>query len=539
MNAERPVTESGDAIYRIPEQNLEGLNSRLVKINRRAARLGMPPIVKTEIGESFSLFAQRDTAFDEIDYGYKIKWEFIPREPAETVQAAQERFTAKRGGHPVFSVRRYVLCTVIGALPRVNGWAMAATIQHEEGGNVLRTVPGFEKNLPVKYRTADTSCEHCQQNRIRKDTYVLEHESGDWKQVGRNCLADFIRSTNAGAWAEAAEMLANLDGEMGGFEDEGDFAGGGSAREFFTADSLLMQVAACIRVDGWCSRGEAKDSYTKRATVDMALNFFDSKFVAKLEPATREAYAVTDADKARAGEAIAWARELPEDVTNDYLWNIRVVSQRELITRREAGLAGSIVSAYARHLEAELKRAYERETQLDEHFGIVGERAQFTLRVTGEHYSQSDYGSLTIYNLLDESGRPAVWFCSGAGELKTGETYTVKATVKKHGERNGRKQTVLNRVVIWDAASELQKKKDRAAVKKLVKARYTCPHPREEQTHTFCVPEFENSDIVLYPWVTCCLECQSAWIARQTAESTGRGPAAMQEDGAACMLSTL
>lgn len=446
---------STPTVYRIPEPNLEPLRARIVKMNRRAVRLGMEPLVLAETGEDFDILAPRDNMFDEAELGYNAgKWAKIDRQPGESIEAAQARYLASplmRGVRVAFSLRRFVLCTVTGSLPRVNGWAMRATIQHEDGGNILRTVPGFDENLPQQYRTASTACEHCNQNRRRNDTYVLEHEDGTWKQVGRNCLADFIRSTNAGAWAEAAEMLASLRDDLGSYEEEPEsWGGGGGGTRFFSAAAILTQVACCVRNDGWCSRTEARNSFAaKQATVDHALIFFDSKALQYMSQRDKEKYEPKPADAEKAEAAIAWAQALASDVTNDYLWNIRVVSNREFITHREAGLAGSIVAAYTRHLEQELKRAYERQTTLDEHFGEVGKRDVFTLTVMGAKSLESDYGLTTLYTFRDPEGRAAKWFASGdGGNLDIGSTYRVKASIKAHDVYQERKQTVLTRASV-------------------------------------------------------------------------------------------
>ena len=141
--APRPTTENGDPIYRVPEQNLEALTARIAKLNKRAAKLKMEPLVLSQIGEEFIT----RTKWIEVEFGPNKKVEYQIR---------------------IF------LVTVTGKCPRVNGWAMAATIAHDEAGNILRTVPGFETTLPVIYRTAGTICDHCSTNRIRKDTYVLQ-----------------------------------------------------------------------------------------------------------------------------------------------------------------------------------------------------------------------------------------------------------------------------------------------------------------------------------------------------------------------------
>ena len=49
--------------------------------------------------------------------------------------------------------------------------------------NILATVPG-QVPLPLKYRTAGPTCDHCGFNRNRKDTYVLRHDDGRYVQVG-------------------------------------------------------------------------------------------------------------------------------------------------------------------------------------------------------------------------------------------------------------------------------------------------------------------------------------------------------------------
>jgi hypothetical protein len=500
-----------DKVYRIPESNLDSLKTRLVKMNRRAAKLKMSPVVLTETGEDFDLLRERDRMFDAIDNGcVGPRWKIIKRELGETIEQAQTRATLAFPNKPkVFTLRRFVLCTVTGSLPRVDGWAMAATIEHDEGGNILRTVPGVDEPLPLKYRTAGTLCEHCNTDRRRNDTYVLQHEAGNWKQVGRNCLADFIRSTDAGAWADAAEMLANLDAEVSAFEGDDFEGGGGSGAIYYRAVELLTQVACLIRSDGWCSRTEAKNTFGKQSTADHALCFFDSKYVNKLSTKDREKYTSTQADHDRASEAIAWAQELPTDVSNDYLWNIRVVSHRENLTYRDAGLAASIISAYIRHLEQELKRKHERETTLDEHFGEIGKRDVYTLTVTGLREIDGNYGLTTLYLFRDADGRTAKWFASGSGGFKIGQTIIAKATIKGHDVYNGMKQTMLSRVVVYDAEAEAAQKEAVKAAKKLIKKQYVCTH--EDQTWVYSVPAG-----VSYIDVRCCRDCQDAWVAQES-----------------------
>jgi len=433
--ADRPTTPEGNLIYRIPEGNMEALKVRVEKLNRRAAKLHMGPLVLSEIGEAFETRVKHADSTGDFGPRRRIEYQL-----------------------------RFALVTLTGNCPRVNGWAMAATIQHEDGGNILRTVPGFETSLPLEYRTAETGCDHCQTKRIRKDTYVLQSETGEWKQVGRNCLADFLRTENAAGLAEYAELLAGLDGELGAYEDEG--FGGSGIRVYWNTLTLLTQVACCVRADGWCSRTEARNSYVpKCATVDAALNCFDQNFWDRLTASKQAAYTPTEEDKAKATGAIEWAQSLSADVTNDYLWNIRVVSQREQIGPREAGLAGSIIAAYNRYLEQEMARKYERDNPSN-WFGEVGKREVFTFTVMGLREMENDFGLTTLVTFRDAAGNRAKWFCSGECSMEVGSVVTVKATVKEHDEYKGSKQTLLSRVSLYDAAAEAAAKAEKKVAAK-------------------------------------------------------------------------
>lgn len=73
---------------------------------------------------------------------------------------------------------------------KINGWEFLGTIQHVEGANILRSVSGREE-LPEAFRTVKPHCEHCEHKRSRKDTFILKSED-TFKQIGRNCLRDFL-----------------------------------------------------------------------------------------------------------------------------------------------------------------------------------------------------------------------------------------------------------------------------------------------------------------------------------------------------------
>ena len=496
---ERQMTPEGAAVYRVPECNLDSLKARVEKLNRRAKRLKMEPLVLAEIGEEFAQARRRTGEYDD-------------------------------AGNPEYEdyLARWVQVTLVGSCPRINGWAMAATIQHEDGGNLLRTVPGFEALLPLRYRTAGTECEHCDKDRRRNDTYVLHGETRHvnlnagtpdvveviWKQVGRNCLSDFLRSPDASGLAEWAEVLAGLDDEIRQYEDDGE-EGGGRGREYFTPLRLLTQVACCVRSEGWCSRTEAKASFGKLATVDSALSLWNKDVWKQLSAADRDKLTPTTEDETKAVEAIAWAAALPTDVGSDYLWNIRVLALKEYIGYREAGLAGSIIAAYNRHLEREMAAKYERDMP-SEWFGTVGKREVFELTVIGKREMDGNYGLTTLVMFRDAAGNRAKWFCSGSCGFAVDSVVTVKATVKEHTEYKGCKQTGLSRVTEYDAVEEARLKANAKVIKKVLKKRgLECKHVG--QWFTFAVPELDAMSVTGEWLQPCCRECSEAWAGKEVA----------------------
>jgi hypothetical protein len=398
------------ATYRIPESNLEVLKERVAKLQRRAAKLNCGEI-------SFSIG----------------QFEDIP------LYLSLEGYTETPNNRPSGQFRRYYSVEVSGQAPRINGWTLAGTIEHiGEAGNVLRMVPDTPA-VPVEYRNASPACDHCRLDRNRRDTFLVISEAGEWKQVGRQCLADFLGHVSPEALAEYAELLAQCAGLC---EDADEFDGGHYCEPRYGLLEVLEWTAASIRNDGWVSRRESEIKLCS-ATADRVLNLITNAQARRLE--------VTEEDENLAAQSLAWSEGLGErSDLNDYLHNLSVLAKSGAINRKGFGLACSMVSAYMRELEMEIKQAKQAEDAAKSNFvGTVGERTTFELTVVKAMPVESVYGVSTLYKLVDGTGNYVTWFSSSAGtDLTVGQTYTLKATVKKHEDYRGTKQTVITRAKI-------------------------------------------------------------------------------------------
>lgn len=84
-----------------------------------------------------------------------------------------------------------------------------------------------------------------------------------------------------------------------------------------------------------------------------------------------------------------------------------------------------------------------------EYIGTVGDKIQLKVKYLTQfiyHTNYSYYGETHfIYKFSDENGNTLIWDTSSCQELKEGDSYTIKGTIKDHSEYKGDKQTVLNR----------------------------------------------------------------------------------------------
>lgn len=129
--------------FLIPEQNLARLDERVAVLNKRAAKLGVAPVV-----------VERLERREERVY----KW-----------SDGRERREPERADHRPARVRVLVAVCVTGETPKLAGWSFLATLDHaSEAGVVLRVVPGAD--VPESYREAKPDCDHCQTRRVRRET---------------------------------------------------------------------------------------------------------------------------------------------------------------------------------------------------------------------------------------------------------------------------------------------------------------------------------------------------------------------------------
>lgn len=179
----------------------------------------------------------------------------------------------------------------------------------------------------------------------------------------------------------------------------------------------------------------------------------------RTEAKRRAKLAERDAEFARAGaEADTLADELGTQAAIEEI-------QNRLDTARDANVRWhkmQLANLYQRATRERFERqelAKQRKREQSQHIGQVGERLELTLRVVHVHQYQvqafSGYGVESRYITIceDDNGNAVVYKGSNMLEEK-GWTIRVKATVKAHDERDGVRQTIIQRPKVLETIGE-------------------------------------------------------------------------------------
>lgn len=309
------------------------------------------------------------------------------------------------------------------------GWTLLARIEHDPAVGVLvHTVPGCD--VPSRFREANPICDHCKAKRIRKDTFVLRHDDGRIVQIGRQCIRDFL-GHNPWSLVPFFKSLDDLQRDLDGF-------GGRWVPPSWSAIEVGRVAIHLIRADGF--RPSSFEGPTTKGDTYTVLepSTGASESAQKEQAWSRKILSeITAEDEQLAFDAIArWLAVDPATARSEFEANCAKIIRADVVTGKHLGL---IVAAFNSHLkalgiEAERKRAVK-----SEFVGTVGKREVFTGVCVRVNSFSTDYGSIHINQLRDETGNVLVWK-TGTCKLDQGTTYTLKGTVKEHQTYQGHKR---------------------------------------------------------------------------------------------------
>jgi len=345
----------------------------------------------------------------------------------------------------------YINVTVEYEIPKYNGWRLISVFDYEDykdeaTDEVTRavftsTVP--DETLPAAYQDKDEiHCEHCGHNRFRVKSFLVQHDSGEYKEVGSTCLKDFLGHDprNFLFHAGIQDVIKELEEEYGSL--------GSSDVMSYDLEGILCLTSAVIKKYGWTSRSEAYESNGGvTATADNVAYFLHTD-PDKID--VNDRVEIVDEDREIALKTLAYFKTL-ENQDNDYIMNcIRVIKMNRVSDKR-LGIACSMIPVYRRHLEKQIQAENELPSSW---FGNIGSKLQECPVVcTFKTHVDTQFGTSVLYKFIDNDGNIYKTFYSGhTWEVEQDENVTLWGTVKKHDEWNGKKETMLTRCKVKELA---------------------------------------------------------------------------------------
>jgi hypothetical protein len=345
------------------------------------------------------------------------------------------------------------LVTVTGDTPKLEGWSLIAKVEYIETERMILCVPGEE--CPEEFRTRGVECDHCKSDRKRKNVFVLRHDDGRHVQVGRTCIKDFLGGVSPEQLLSRATWNFNIAEACGEYREGG---GGNYTPKAVDVVEYLNAVAICIRRLGWLSKGACQwreETSTSSSAWDLCKpDCKTPKDKQRWENWVESSNLIhQERDEKLAADALDWAIRQPVEGVSDYLYNLGVACRAGYVTRKTMGIVASAVSAYMRHLDREAELNQKRKDDAKKSREWVGEvkvRQDFTgLTVQSMKYIEGRFGTTTLVSFEDEPGNLIKWFASvDLDDINQGDVVDLKATVKKHDEYQGVKQTLVTRAKI-------------------------------------------------------------------------------------------
>ena len=359
---------------------------------------------------------------------------------------------------------KYYEVTIDGDAPHVPGYEFLATIEHKDGGNVIRTVPGKGNASDFKdfHSATPDYCDHCKKRRRRIDTFIIRDGEGNMRQIGRNCLSDFLGGKDPKQmlfWFSLKGRVDDLVGRLSGDDEEEGGYGGYKSEYTVKPEHVLRAAGSLIKKYGYKKAGGYGNFDGEDSTADMVRAVFfnynhrnpDHKEYVNIVKNTK------DVGEAYRDKALAWFKTVPDEEKdrNNFLHNLDVVTKSSSLSYRDVGIAGALFPAYERAMGDKKKQEGEAKKS-NEYIGQPGERLNRTkVKVVKIRWIENRFAYNAPDNQLvimeDEAGNQFKWFNGSRKEMEEDVTYYIMGKIKKHDDYRGRKSTQLTHVNFEEA----------------------------------------------------------------------------------------
>jgi hypothetical protein len=362
----------------------------------------------------------------------------------KVVEEVEDEETGYKNYYPFFIVE-------VDGKAQVGDYICVAVLEMHKTGNIIRKIDGhFDTDIPERFLHSENMCEHCSTKRNRKQLYIVYNAgTGEFKQVGSDCLALYTGGLNPNWVASYYDCLTELEECDGGYVDCG-------GTPLYPVEDILAYADEIITKTGYFN--SESDLPTKMLVSTMFTPYTSFRDNVWELNDTLHNYKVYDVvfhesdffkeeTKKRVEGMIEYYKSLKPD--SEYLHNVQVLLNEGFAKMSHFGFLCYLPEGYNRYLREEKAKAEQRNTELkSEYFGEVGKRyksqnVSVAKMLTGW---ENQYGMTYLYQLILESGNILIWKSSSwhsKDELDT--VRRIDFTVKEHNEYKDTKQTTITR----------------------------------------------------------------------------------------------
>lgn len=362
----------------------------------------------------------------------------------EIVDEVVEEVTDSESGHkdfyPFFIVE-------IDGRAQVGEYVCVAALEMHETGNIVRRISKTSDiEIPERFLHSENVCEHCNTKRNRKQLYLVYNEkTGEFKQVGSDCLALYTDGMNPKYVASFYDCITELEEYDGAYVDCG-------GEPLYSIKDVLTYADEIIRKMGYFN--SESDLPTKILVSTMFTGYTDfSGHLHELNDMMNGAkmydiqFCKSDFFKEdteeRVEKMIEYYKNL--DPTSEFLHNVHVLLEEGYAKMSHFGYLCYLPEGYNRHIE---EKAKVEQKIKSEHFGENGKRYknQDVAEIKMLTGWETQYGMTYLYQIILKSGNVLIWKSSNwySKEDLTKVTQ-IDFTVKDHSEYKDIKQTIVTR----------------------------------------------------------------------------------------------
>jgi hypothetical protein len=384
-----------DFTHDVPVEYLDKVRERVTRAQARADRLGVP---------------QPSASYGTPRLIPDPLWDGLP-ETAPSISASEVTLTAPEH----LGLPGYSLLARVDRLP--------------DGSPLIARTPGTE-DTPIPEVVDALYCDHCRHRRRRNETFLVNGPTGI-RQVGRNCLRDFLGADPAALlwWSRWLKEQATYMGEARG------------ERLWPTGWALLTASRVASRI-GYMSarradelmeeRGRGRPQTTRGRVEDYGHDLADASKDRKAAKAV-EAFEEEFPDDDGAHRLFAATAGAINDLTGregEWQANILSICGQDAIRPRHLGVAVSAVILGLKAIDAPTRKA----TVISHYLGAIGDKVTVEGRIERLIHTDGQYGARTGVKVRAD-GADLIWWASkyiDDLDLPVDTAIRIKGTVKRH-----------------------------------------------------------------------------------------------------------